>query len=344
MRVAVLGSGSRGNAVVIDGGAGRRILLDAGFSCREIERRLATLGIAAESLDAIIVTHEHRDHLRGADRLARRWRLPIYATGGTLANARGLSDQARGLARPIASGVPLEVAGFVVEPFAIPHDAAEPVGVVLTSPDGCRLGLASDLGSRSRLAWARLAELDVLLLETNHDLDMLRNGPYPWVLKQRIASRHGHLSNRDAADGLPELLCDRLRWVICYHLSQTNNMPQLAAEEVAMVLAREGSRAAVAVGDQDRPGEWLEVAASGRPMTAPAALPVVLPAAPVAAQPVAAPLAAQLTVPLIAMGSDAPVAEVSTRGRFSRLPRPPRRPRQPAAPTAQLGLAFGGEG
>jgi phosphoribosyl 1,2-cyclic phosphodiesterase len=332
MRVAVLGSGSRGNAVVIDGGAGRRILLDAGFSCREIERRLATLGVAADSLDAVLVTHEHRDHLRGADRLARRWGLPIYATGGTLAHAWGLSEQARRLARPIASGVPIAVAGFVVEPFAIPHDAAEPVGVVLTAPDGCRLGLASDLGSRSRLAWARLAELDVLLLETNHDLDMLRNGPYPWVLKQRIASRHGHLSNRDAADGLPELLCDRLRWVVCYHLSQTNNMPQLAAEEVAVVLAREGSRAAVAVGDQDRPGEWIEVTANGDPATAPAVLPVALPAA------------AQLNVPLVGLGSGAPAAEVSTRGRFSRLPRLPRRPREPAAPTAQLGLAFGGEG
>lgn len=328
MRVAVLGSGSRGNAVVVDGGAGRRILLDAGFSCREIEKRLAALGIAAESLDAILITHEHGDHVRGADRLARRWRLPIYATAGTLANARGLSEAARRLARPIASGVPLEVAGFVVEPFAVPHDAAEPVGLVLTAPDGCRLGLAGDLGSRSRLAWARLAELEVLLLETNHDLDMLRSGPYPWVLKQRIASSHGHLSNRAAADGLPELLCDRLRWVVCYHLSQTNNMPQLAAEEVAMVLAREGSRAAVAVGDQDRPGEWIEVTASGQPAAVPAALPA----------------ADQLTVPLFGPGSLAPSAGVSpTRGLRRLVRRLPRRPREPA-PNAQLGLAFGGEG
>jgi phosphoribosyl 1,2-cyclic phosphodiesterase len=326
MRVAVLGSGSRGNAVVVDGG-GRRILLDAGFSCREIEKRLAVLGVAAESLDAVVVTHEHRDHARGADRLARRWRLPIYATGGTLAQANGLSDEARRSARPLASGVPVEIAGFVVEPFAIPHDAVEPVGLVVTAPDGCRLGLAGDLGSRSRLAWARLVELDVLLLETNHDLDMLRSGPYPWVLKQRIASRHGHLSNRDAADGLPELLCDRLRWVVCYHLSQTNNLPHLAGEEVAMMLAREGSRAAVAVAEQDRPGGWIEVTSDG------------------AAHAAARQAGGQLAVPFAGTAGPAPAAEVPPRRGFAAAFRR-RRPGRPGeqAPSPQLGLAFGGEG
>lgn len=334
MRVAVLGSGSRGNAVVVDGG-GRRILLDAGFSCREIEKRLATLGLSAESLDAVVVTHEHRDHVRGADRLARRWGLPIYGTGGTLDHARGLSDEARRLARPLASGVPVEIAGFVVEPFAIPHDAAEPVGLVVTAPDGCRLGLAGDLGSRSRLAWARLAELDVLLLETNHDLDMLRSGPYPWVLKQRIASRHGHLSNRDAADGLPELLCDRLRWVVCYHLSQTNNLPHLAGEEVAVMLEREGSRAAVAVAEQDRPSGWIEVTADA----------LAAGAAAHRAARLAAPPAAQLAVPFAGPGSAAPGADVPSRGGLAAAfrRRRPRRPREPA-PSPQLGLAFGGEG
>ena len=326
MRVAVLGSGSRGNCVVVDAG-GRRLLLDAGFSCREIEKRLTALGLAAESLDAVVVTHEHRDHLRGADRLARRWGLPIYATGGTLELARGLSDEARRLARPIASGVPVEVAGFVVEPFAIPHDAAEPVGLVVTAPDGGRLGLAGDLGSRSRLAWGRLAELDVLLLETNHDLDMLRNGPYPWLLKQRIAGRHGHLSNRDAADGLAELLCDRLRWVVCYHLSQTNNLPELAAEEVAVALAREGSRAAVAVSEQDRPGGWIDVVPGASPAAAP----------PPFSLPFAVPPAAQLAVPFL----EARPVEPPERRRFAAAFRR-RRPRRPPAPSPQLGLAFGG--
>ena len=262
MRIAVLGSGSRGNAVLVES-AGVRILIDAGFSCREIEKRLDGLGVAAGSLAALVLTHEHSDHVRGADRLARRHRLPIYATAGTLEATGGLGEQARRLCVTIESGRPVEVAGFEIEPFAVPHDAREPVGFVVAAPDGCRLGVAGDLGSRSRLAWGRLVDLDVLILEANHDLDMLRNGPYPWVLKQRVAGRHGHLSNRDAADGLPELLCDRLRWVVAYHLSQTNNLPALAVDEILGRLRREGSAAQVALSEQDRAGAWIEVAAPG---------------------------------------------------------------------------------
>jgi phosphoribosyl 1,2-cyclic phosphodiesterase len=258
MRVVVLGSGSRGNAVVVES-LGRRILIDAGFSCRTLEQRMEAVGVRADSVEAVVLTHEHRDHVSGVDRLARKHGLSVWGTSGTLDHIPNLSEQARRRCRTLASGRPAEVAGFEVEPFAIPHDAREPVGFVVTGPDGCRLGLAGDLGSRSRLAWGRLAELDVLVLETNHDLTMLRDGPYPWVLKQRVAGRHGHLSNHDAAEGLPELLCDRLRRVVLYHLSQTNNSPELAAEEIGEVLAREGSAAQIAVTEQDRPGDWLEV-------------------------------------------------------------------------------------
>lgn len=260
MRIAVLGSGSRGNAVVVES-EGRRILLDAGFSCKQIELRLAEVGVDPASLGALVLTHEHEDHVRGVDVLARRYGVPVYATAGTLAECRHLGDEVRTQVRVLASGVPVEVAGFEIEPFAIPHDAREPVGLVVEAAGGRRLGLVADLGSRSRLAWGRLAELDLLMLETNHDLEMLRNGPYPWSLKQRVAGRHGHLSNRDAADGLPELLCDRLRWVVLYHLSQTNNLPALAAAEIGEALAREGAAVEVAVAAQDRPTPWLEVTA-----------------------------------------------------------------------------------
>ena len=259
MRIVVLGSGSQGNAVVVES-LGRRILVDAGFSCRTLEQRMEIAGIRADSLEAVVLTHEHRDHVRGVDRLARKHRLPVYATSGTLEHIPRLSQQAHRQCRTIASGRPAEVAGFEVEPFTIPHDAREPVGFVVTGPDGCRLGLAGDLGSRSRLAWGRLVDLDLLVLETNHDLTMLRDGPYPWVLKQRVAGSHGHLSNHDAAEGLPELLCDRLRWVVLYHLSQTNNHPELAADEIAQALARAGSAAEIAVSEQDRVGPWLEAA------------------------------------------------------------------------------------
>jgi phosphoribosyl 1,2-cyclic phosphodiesterase len=165
----------------------------------------------------------------------------------------------------IRSGVPLEIGDFVVEPFAVPHDAREPVGLVVEGPGGQRLGLVSDLGTRSRLAWARLRGVDVLLLETNHDLEMLRNGPYPWSLKQRIASGHGHLSNRAAAEGIPELASERLAWVVLYHLSRTNNLPALACAAVVERLQAEGCAAEVALSTQFEPTAWLE-AGGGMPV------------------------------------------------------------------------------
>jgi phosphoribosyl 1,2-cyclic phosphodiesterase len=257
LRVGVLGSGSGGNAVVVESG-GKRILVDAGFSCRELIHRMAVLGVEAKTLSAVVLTHEHQDHCKGIRQLAKRFKLPIYATAGTL-EGMGLKGEAARNATVLRSGEPVEVAGFSVEPFVIPHDAREPVGLVVEDGDGCRVGLCADIGHATRLAWGRLSDLDVLVLETNHDLDMLRNGPYPWSLKQRVAGRHGHLSNREAADGLPELLSDRLRWVVLYHLSRTNNLPGLAAATMGEVLDRERCSARLAVTEQDRPSPWLEV-------------------------------------------------------------------------------------
>jgi phosphoribosyl 1,2-cyclic phosphodiesterase len=257
LRVVVLGSGSGGNAVVVESGR-HRILIDAGFSSRELTRRLALVDVEPGSLSALLLTHEHVDHCRGAARFARRHRLPVFATAGTLREVRLDDDAARG-ATVLRSGEPCEVAGFLIEPFLLPHDAREPIGVVLADGAGRRLGLIADCGAYTHLAWARLRQLDVLVMETNHDLDMLRNGPYPWPLKQRVAGRHGHLSNREAADGLPELLCERLRWVVLYHLSRTNNLPALAAATIGEALAREGCCARLEVSGQFQPTPWLEV-------------------------------------------------------------------------------------
>ena len=135
----------------------------------------------------------------------------------------------------------------------------EPIGVVVDAPGGQRIGLLADLGTRSQLAMASLRELDSLLLETNHDLAMLREGPYPLPLKQRVAGRHGHLSNAQAADGLPELLSDRLRHVVLYHLSRTNNLPAMAEAEIGEVLRREGASAEIVVSHQFQPTPWIEI-------------------------------------------------------------------------------------
>ena len=254
MRAAVLGSGSRGNAVVVESG-GRRVLVDAGFSCKQLELRMGKIGVEPSSIDALILTHEHSDHVCGAELFSRRYGVPVHGTAGTLLE---LPLKQPGL--PIKSGEKSLISGFEVEPFAIPHDAREPVGLVLEDDHGHRLGLAADLGSRTRLAWGRLKDLDLLILEANHDLTMLRDGPYPWPLKQRVAGRHGHLSNHDAAEGVEELVNDRLSWVVLYHLSQTNNLPALAAAAVGEALDRCGARAQTVVTEQHQPTDWLGVA------------------------------------------------------------------------------------
>lgn len=236
----------------------QRILVDAGFSCREIESRLAKVDIEEPRFDGLVITHEHGDHCKGAARFSRRHSVPIFATEGTLAET-GLG-QTELDTHVLNSGRAIEIGHFVVEPFAIPHDAREPIGLVVEDPVGRRVGLVADLGSRSQLAWARLTDLDALILEANHDLEMLRSGPYPWPLKQRVAGRHGHLSNREAAAGVAELDTSGLAWVVLYHLSRTNNLPPLALNEVGEELAKQGSPAEICVAGQFEPTPWLEVA------------------------------------------------------------------------------------
>ena len=255
-RIVVLGSGSGGNALVVESGS-RRLIIDAGFSCREIESRLRQCQVDFDSFDGLVLTHEHGDHTRGAARFAKRHDLAVYATAGTLSE---LELEAKGVSTcVIRSGQTLEVGQFIVEPFDIPHDAREPVGFVVEDGAGHRVGLAADLGTWSQLVWGRLMDLDALVLETNHDLDMLRSGPYPWPLKQRVAGRHGHLSNAEAAQGLPELLSDRLKWVVLYHLSRTNNLPALALEAVGETVSRSGAVAQICVSDQGHSTPWLDL-------------------------------------------------------------------------------------
>jgi len=257
LRLAVLGSGSSGNVVVIES-HGRRLLLDAGFSCKEMMRRMDLLGIDPGGFDGLVVTHEHGDHVRGARVFAKRHGLNVYGTRGTLESS-GLAASEEVSTEILESGRPRPIGAFVVEPFAIPHDAREPIGLIVEDGEGRRVGLVADIGCRSQLAWAALRDVDVLILETNHDLDMLRRGPYPWPLKQRVAGRQGHLSNTEAAHGIRDLVSDRLGLVVLYHLSRTNNIPALAAATIGEALSSEGSDAEICVAEQHQPTEWLEL-------------------------------------------------------------------------------------
>lgn len=298
VRFTVLASGSKGNSTVVSGGQ-TRILVDAGLSCRELFRRMRTAGEDPESLDAIVITHEHQDHINGLAVTARKLGIPVYFTAAThrawmrwltprrtmtyaqwLEQCRKQAAERQAEANPVETGEPdepeavttVESAGqetaagqetgatqtaetaaapakddttwlpaveyfeagrpfsigdIILSPFTIPHDAADPVGFVLQA-EGVRMGFATDLGYIPPNVKAQLKGVDLLLLESNHDLEMLRDGPYPWSVKQRVLSRVGHLSNDAAAEFLSSGYDGQAAYVILAHLSESNNLPELA--------------------------------------------------------------------------------------------------------------------
>lgn len=233
MRFASLGSGSRGNALVVESGD-TRLLLDCGFGPRELQRRLARLGLAAEDFSAILVTHEHGDHSAGVFGNARRHDLEVVLTHGTLAAMpRDSGDSPR--LRVIDPHRPFSIGDFRIEPFPVPHDAREPVQFVFD--DGHhRLGVLTDAGCITAHIVDMLNDCAALVLECNHDIGMLESGSYPRTLKQRIRSRHGHLDNAMAADLLTRLEKGKLRHLVAAHLSEQNNTPQLAIDALAGAL------------------------------------------------------------------------------------------------------------
>lgn len=263
MRVAVLGSGSRGNATLVEAG-GTRLLVDAGFSGRDLERRLAALGRFPEEVDAVVLTHEHSDHTRGAGVFARRHRVPVYLGPGT---RRACAELFRGeeTLREYRAGHSFEVGDVRVEPFLTAHDAVDPVSVTLVGRTcGSRVGMATDLGRPTAQVCHALGRCDLLVLEANHDEVLLYDAPYPPRTKARIRSSHGHLSNAMAGRLARDLLHDGLQGIVLAHLSQEANRPELARQEVNRALRAAGYKGFVAVAPQDEPTEVMDVGALRR--------------------------------------------------------------------------------
>ncbi len=218
--LTVLGSGSQGNALVLHNNE-ESVLIDAGFSFRELRRRLKQADIEEEALRAVVVSHEHTDHVKGLDVLKRHWDLPIYCsrlTGETL-RQRG-SDL--GELNIFTPGAGFNVGSFHVNAFTIPHDAIDPVGFAVQSK-GMKVGIATDLGHASQLVSYHLSNSDILVLESNHDMELLQASKRPWSVKQRIMSRHGHLSNNASMSLLQETLHERTQHVLFAHASQDCN-------------------------------------------------------------------------------------------------------------------------
>jgi len=254
-----LGSGSRGNALLIGWGQ-TRLLLDCGLSARELKRRAAGLGQDLDRVEAVLITHEHADHVAGLAGLAAQAGRTVFCTPKT-ARSVYFGKRCRADRCEVVPGRAFSVGPIEVCAFPTSHDARDPVGYRFGLPDGTRLGVATDLGFLNPEAADALAGCDYLGLESNHDLAMLRDGPYPWVLKQRIRSERGHLSNPDAADALERLASDRLRQLFALHLSQTNNTPAHARASLQQRLDQLGLRAGLQVVGQDQP---LRFPASGQ--------------------------------------------------------------------------------
>jgi phosphoribosyl 1,2-cyclic phosphodiesterase len=262
MHITILGSGSAGNCTLIETDT-TCLLVDAGLSGRQITQRLAPLNRSLDRISGVILTHEHSDHTRGLGVLCKSRAVPVYAnrlTAEAITTDPEWPPTVRISWRLFSTGGSFEVGDLLVETFSVPHDAYDPVGYVIRHPgSGVAIGVLTDLGHVTKLVTERVRQMDVLVVEANHDLKLLQEDAVrPWALKQRIMSRHGHLSNDAAATLASEVACDKLRHVFLAHLSRDCNRPELAHEAVEHKLRSIGARhIAVTVTSQDKPTATL---------------------------------------------------------------------------------------
>lgn len=252
MRYCSLGSGSKGNATVVEVGQ-TRLLIDCGFSLKATEQRLAAAGLSPRQLTAILVTHEHADHVQGVQRLARRYQLPVYMTAGTEHALRAFELPVQRLELDCH----LDIGDIRILPVAVPHDAREPCQFVFEGGD-CRFGILTDTGLITPWIIERYAGLDALFLEANYDPKMLAEGPYPPSLRARVGGDLGHLSNQQAAGFLEVLDRQSLKHVAIAHISEKNNRPELALAALGQALADWPGQLQLAVQNQGLPWQDLK--------------------------------------------------------------------------------------
>lgn len=256
MKITPLASGSTGNSFLIQTDSAA-ILVDAGLSGKQMQERIAKTGTDPAELKGIIVSHGHTDHVKGVGVLSRKFKIPVWMNRGTWRVAERNVGKLHSLDF-FETGRIFQVAGLRIHPFSVPHDCADPVGFRISS-HSCRMGIATDLGTATGLVAGVLAGVHVVVLESNHDPEMLRDGPYPWELKQRVRGRLGHLSNNESATLLQRIVSDELQAVILAHMSETNNRSDLALkcarESLCDFVANNGK---VYCASQDKVGPTIE--------------------------------------------------------------------------------------
>lgn len=264
--VAPLGSGSAGNAYWFESD-GTAILVDAGFGPRETKKRLEQVGRDIEQLRAIVLTHEHYDHVRGAESISRKYGIPIYLTQGTLDASNIDRAETRTIVFPNDST--FAIGELNVHARRTLHDAADPACFVIEARDGTRVGVASDLGYADAPVVTHLSGCDGLFFESNHDLDMLRMGTYPWSLKRRIMSRLGHLSNDDSMSALQRMIGADLKTLCLIHLSEKNNHESIVRDMAARMVSRVGAQLELAIARQSEATARFDITRRGprRPPT-----------------------------------------------------------------------------
>ncbi len=260
VRITVLGSGSSGNVTLISSER-VKVLLDLGLSARETSARLAAVGVLPQEITAVVVTHEHADHVRGLAAFARNTGAVVYISDATL-KAAGL-EHVLPRRESVRAGEKFEIGDMVFIPFSTPHDAADPLAYSIEC-HGIKISQVTDLGYISALVKNRIEKSDCLIVESNHDLQMLRLGPYPWMLKQRILGRHGHLSNHALAEFLAGDFDGYARYIFLAHLSRTNNHPDIAMLSARQALAAradllEGWQERLRIAHPDSPSEGVEL-------------------------------------------------------------------------------------
>ena len=239
VRLTILGSGSSGNCAYIET-EDARVLVDAGFSLRQIRKRLESIGRVPEKLTGILVTHEHSDHVQGLAKIVEKLQIPVYCNRLTH-EALQYQSRTKFPAKVFSTGSPFEIGDILVETFSVPHDAQDPVGYLLRTSGG-NIGFLTDLGHATKLVLERVRSAHTLVLETNHDIKMLQDCPHrPWSLKQRILGRHGHLSNEAAADAAEQVMSAELRHLYLGHISRECNKPELAMKVMAERMNRIGA-------------------------------------------------------------------------------------------------------